>query len=122
MTKAPSPDVLQISPEKVCDLIALARESQIGNGGVDSGEPLGDSATTSQELKSFFEGLNVDERLDLVCLMWVGRGTYELEEWAEARKTAKEEATHSTSDYLLGTSLLADYLEEGLGAFGFSCS
>lgn len=122
MTKAPSPDVLQIAPEKVCNPIALARESQIGGGGADSGEPLGDSATVSQELQSFFEGLNVDGRLALVCLLWIGRGTYEPEEWAEARKTAKEEATHSTSDYLLGTPLLADYLEEGLGVFGFSCS
>ena len=36
------------------------------------------------------------------------------------RKVAAAEATHSASEYLLGTPLLADYLEDGLEAMGFS--
>ena len=69
-----------------------------------------------QQVRGLIDGLNEDESYDLVALMWVGRGTYSLDEFQEARKVAQEEATQSTSDYLLGTPLLADFLEEGLNA------
>ena len=69
-----------------------------------------------QQVRGLIDGLNEDESYDLVALMWVGRGTYGLDEFQEARKVAQEEATQSTSDYLLGTPLLADFLEEGLNA------
>lgn len=69
-----------------------------------------------QELNAFFEDLNEDEELDLVALMWVGRGTYEADDFAEARDVARSEKTHSTQEYLLGTPLLADHLEDGLTA------
>lgn len=71
-----------------------------------------------EELASFFEDLNEDEELDLVALMWIGRGTFEVDDWEEARETAAKEATQTTADYLLGTPLLAEHLENGLEAFG----
>lgn len=52
--------------------------------------------------------------------MWVGRGTYATAQWKEARFVAAEEATHLTSEYLLGTPLLADYLEDGLYQLGYT--
>jgi hypothetical protein len=55
--------------------------------------------------------------MSLVALMWVGRGDYELEEWDEALKFAEETWTDHTAEYLVGTSLLADYLAEGLQQF-----
>jgi hypothetical protein len=64
------------------------------------------------------EGLDEDESLDLVALMWIGRGDFEPEEWEEARQLAREAATLSTADYLKGVPLLADYLEAGLEAVG----
>jgi len=67
-----------------------------------------------QQIRGIIDGLNEDEAYDLVALMWIGRGTYGIDEFQDARKVACQEATQSTSDYLLGTPLLADFLEEGL--------
>ena len=72
------------------------------------------------ELVEYIDDLNEDEAIDLVCLMWIGRGTYSVDQLAEARQVAVEEATHKTSDYLLGTPMLSDYLEAGLIEFGFT--
>lgn len=72
------------------------------------------------ELGEFIEELNEDERIDLVVLMWVGRGTYSAEELERARETARREATHATSEYLLSTPLVGDYLADGLEAFGLT--
>jgi hypothetical protein len=60
--------------------------------------------------------LNEDEESDLVALAWVGRGTYDVADWDEARRTAREERTTRTEKYLLGMPMLADYLAEGLDA------
>jgi hypothetical protein len=61
--------------------------------------------------------LNEDERMRLVALAWVGRGTYSKEEWREAIATAKSEHSRRTAEYLLGMPLLGDYLEDGLAQF-----
>ncbi|NQW11481.1 MAG: DUF3775 domain-containing protein [Alphaproteobacteria bacterium] len=47
----------------------------------------------------------VDLMIDLVALMWIGRGTFDAETFEVARSTARDEAVHSTSDYLLGSPL-----------------
>ncbi len=70
-----------------------------------------------QELKSTIEDLEPDQQVSLVSLMWVGRGDYSLDEWDEAIEYAEDTWTEHTADYLIGTSLLADYLEEGLQQF-----
>jgi len=70
-----------------------------------------------EELESFFEDLNEDEELDLIALMWIGRGTYDAEDWEEAREVAAKEATQSTAGYILGTPLFAEHLESALEAF-----
>ena len=85
-------------------------ESQDNIQEMDTEDPI------QQQVRGLIDGLNEDESYDLVALMWVGRGTYGIDEFQEARKVAQEEATQSTSDYLLGTPLLADFLEEGLNA------
>lgn len=85
-------------------------ESQANIHEMDTEDPL------QQQVRGLIDGLNDDESYDLVVLMWIGRGTYGIDEFQEARKVAQEEATQSTSDYLLGTPLLADFLEEGLSA------
>lgn len=69
------------------------------------------------ELKSTIEDLEPDQQVSLVALMWVGRGDYSLEEWDEAIEFAEDTWTEHTADYLIGTSLLADYMEEGLEQF-----
>jgi len=72
------------------------------------------------ELGEFIDELNEDERIDLVVLMWIGRGTYGVDELDRARDTARREATHTASEYLLSTPLVGDYLADGLEAFGLS--
>lgn len=67
-----------------------------------------------QELKTTIEDLEPDQQVSLVALMWVGRGDFSTTEWAEAVKSAEESWNDHTADYLIGTSLLADYLAEGL--------
>lgn len=126
----------EINTDKICYLIIKAREFDVkvgveepepGGNPVDSGslEVLQDYADdpTYQEIKSFVDDLNEDEQIDLVALMWVGRGDYSAEEWGDAREEAqraRDEHGH-TADYLLGAPLVGDYLEEGLSQFGGSC-
>jgi Protein of unknown function (DUF3775) len=76
--------------------------------------------STREELQDAIDGLNIDEREELLALTWLGRGDYEAAEWPEALRQAREAATATESEYLLGTPLLADYLEEGATALGVS--
>lgn len=75
---------------------------------------------TAQELRGAIDGLNVDEREELLALVWLGRGDYDAENWSEALQQARQTRTATETDYLLGTPLLADYLEEGVSALGLS--
>jgi len=62
---------------------------------------------------------NVDEQIDLVTLAWLGGGDGDLDSWDELRSEARTHNNH-TAAYLLGTPLLADYLEDALSQFGES--
>lgn len=75
---------------------------------------------TAQELRDAIDGLNVDEREELLALMWLGRGDYDAASWRDALRQARETRTAAETDYLLGTPLLADYLEQGVDALGLS--
>ena len=121
--------MLDIAPEKVAHIIVLAREldSKVGawDGDIDENDP--DSILEARandpleaELREFIADLNVDEQVSLVALMWVGRGTYEPEDWDEAVDTARSERVNKTENYLLGVPMLSDYLEEGLDRMGVS--
>jgi len=122
-----------IAPEKVGHVIVKAREygAKVGawNDTTDEGDAEEDPAAiledfaddpTADELAGFIGALNDDEQAALVALAWVGRGTFEAEEFAEAMETARSERANATSKYLLGMPLLADYLEEGLEKLGYS--
>jgi len=125
---------LEISTESVCFIIFEAREVEAqlemieddhGSDLVD-GEHYGviereDDDPTYDEVKQFIESLSLDEQCDLVALAWVGRGDFDLGEWAEARELARDRHNEHTAEYLLGMPLLADYLQAGLDAFGISC-
>jgi hypothetical protein len=75
---------------------------------------------TEQELRDAIDGLNVDEREELLALMWLGRGDYDAQSWAEALRQARDSRTSTETEYLVGTPLLGDYLEEGAEALGLS--
>lgn len=125
--------MLEMSPEKVAHVIVKSREfdAKVAIWDEPSSESdtddLGDailedraSDATRSEVADFIANLNEDEQVNLVALVWVGRGTYSAEEFAEAVDMARAERTNPTEDYLLGIPLLADYLEEGLEKMGYS--
>ncbi|MBD3664377.1 DUF3775 domain-containing protein [Sulfitobacter aestuariivivens] len=72
------------------------------------------------ELRGFLETLNEEEQQSLIAVMWIGRGSFEPDDLAEALMTARQEANTPTADYLIGTPLFADHLEAGMEALGLS--
>jgi hypothetical protein len=99
---------MDIGTDQVGEVILLAREMTEQFTGAD------------EQFDGLIEGLNEDQRLDLVALCWIGRGDFEPEEWDEARQTAAEEATLTVAEYLKGVDHLAEHLEAGLEAMGIS--
>jgi Protein of unknown function (DUF3775) len=75
---------------------------------------------TEQELRDAIDSLGVLERQEVLALMWLGRGDYDADSWPEALRQAREITIASVTDYLIGTPLLGDYLEEGAAALGLS--
>lgn len=73
---------------------------------------------TRRELIAAIRSLNDDERVELLALMWVGRGDFSAAEWEDALSTARERHNGREARYLIGTPLLGDYVEEGLAALG----
>lgn len=126
--------MLGIAVEKVCFSILKARafdakveivEPEPGSNPSDDDmrEVLEDYADdpTFLELKDFIESLNEEEQVNLVALVWLGRGTFSEDEWEAALAEAQAAHNDHTADYLLGMPLLGDYLEEGLSQLGYSC-
>ena len=95
--------MLDISTGKVVRVIALAREY-----GPDH-----------PHLREYIGSLNDDEKVSLVACMWIGRESFSAEEVAEAIRTAEEERSAPTEDYLSGIPELADHLEAGMEALGY---
>lgn len=93
-----------ISVNKVAAVIVMARELDRAEG----------------ELRAFIDRMDEEEQAELVTIMWIGRGAFEVDDWEEAFATAIREATTPTADYLIGTPHLADHLESGLDALGIS--
>jgi hypothetical protein len=127
---------LSISTEKVCFVVVKAREFDVkdvsttpddGSNPTDDGmiEVLEDRPDDPvvQELVAFIEAMSEDEQVDLISLVWLGRGDRTLDEWDELRADVASEYNRRTAaSYLLGTPLLPDYLEEALAQLGLSCN
>ena len=64
--------------------------------------------------------MNEDEQIDLVALMWLGRGDGDLDNWRDLRAQASQAHNNRTASYLTETPMLADYLEEAMSQFGAS--
>jgi hypothetical protein len=75
---------------------------------------------TAAELKEALETLNDDQRDEMVALTWVGRGDFTSEDWDEAISAARDRHNGDEARYLMGTPLLADYLEEGAAQLGYA--
>jgi hypothetical protein len=129
---------MDIALDKVCDIIVRARAIDVRDGDAEtiSGSNPTDDANaltlveseddaTEEEMREVIAGLNVDERHDLIALVYIGRGDLEPEEWVEAVRLAREREdamSISAADWLLGIPNLPDLLDEGLAALGRSCA
>ncbi len=130
----PPVDAISIDPEQVCFIIVKAREldAKVAPDDPDSGSNASDDNEidvledfaddpTLQELTEAIDALNADQHAELLAMLWLGRGDWELDDWDEALTEAGNTVTRSFSSYLVGTPLLGDYLEEGYTALGYSC-
>lgn len=125
---------LAVNPDVVCRLIDLAREFHAQEQVVIPDEPGGpedDWPTqvlashagdpTLEEFRYIVEDLEPDQQQQVVALLWLGRGDYELDEWQDALDYAADAWNTATADYLISHPMLADYLTEGLDQHGHRC-
>lgn len=125
---------LSISEQKLCFIIAKAREFDVKDVVTDPDDASNatDDAMISvledhkddpvvQELTAVIFAMSEDEQIDLVTLTWLGRGDGTIEDWSELRAEAARAHNRRTASYLLGIPLLSDYLEEAISQFGISC-
>ena len=125
--------MLTISPEKVFFVIVKGREFAAKDAVTDP-DPASSGADDHmisvledheddpayEEVCGFINALSEDEQIDLVALAWLGRGEYTSDDWEEVRGEAAEAHNERTAEYLLGTPLAPDFLEEGLAKLGIT--
>jgi hypothetical protein len=133
MPDADAPE-LSLSPQKLCFIIAKAREFDVKDAVTDPGDSSNatDDGMLSvledhrddpvvQEITAVIRSMTEDEQIDLVALTWLGRGDGTLDDWDELRAEAARAHNQRTAQYLLGTPLLPDFLDEAAAQFGISC-
>jgi hypothetical protein len=125
--------MLKTPLDQLAYLIEKAREFDAETAPVDSAsgsnpsddkdvgilEATGDNPT-EEELAGALNGLDDEQRIEVLALMWLGRGDFDRDEWREALDQAREVHNENETSYLMGTPLLADYLEIGLDRLGYS--
>lgn len=126
--------MIETNPQVVCNLIELAREFHAQQTVTIDDEPEGlghdpesnfleahASDPVLEEFRSVVQDLAPQEQQQVVALLWLGRGDYELDEWDDAVAYAADAWTPSTADYLIAHPMLAEYLTTGLEQHGHSC-
>lgn len=126
------PVELNIGLDKLQDIVLKARAFDLEDfpDEVDPGSEVDEAQNreerldegddpTEAELRELIDDLNDDEAVDLIALVWIGRGDFGIEELAEARELARERHEGSSSRYLMGIPTLAEYIAEGLAAAGY---
>jgi len=124
--------MLGINPEEVRLIIQKAhqfhaKESVVIPEEGDSGgedwamQVLADHASDPayQELKYEIDSLEPEQQANLTAMVWLGRGDYSADEWESALEDARGSWNPRTAEYLIGTPLVADYLEEALSELGY---
>jgi hypothetical protein len=124
---------LRINPDKVCEFIEAGRELA---GRVPS--TAGDRTTTGDDspltfmvqreddptrqlMAEFVGGLNIEEQEDLLALLYLGRGDFDLDSWDEAVAEARTRIDARDADFMIGDPGLPEYLGAALDAFGKTC-
>jgi Protein of unknown function (DUF3775) len=133
LTAATGRTMLKIPLEQLAFIVEKAREFDAETAPVDA-DPgshpdddddraiLEDTCDnpTRQELVAALEALDDEQRTEILALLWLGRGDFDVAEWHDAMVQAREIRNEHEIAYLIGTPLLADYLEEAISALGFS--
>lgn len=132
MAEEPLPD-LSLSTEKLCFIVAKAREFDVKDVATNPGDAsnaaddgmrsvLEDNADdpVAQELAAVIFAMTEDEQIDLVTLIWLGRGDGTLADWNELRSEAARIHNNRTAAYVRGIPLVADYLAEAMSQFGIT--
>jgi hypothetical protein len=125
---------LRISTDKVCQFLEAAREvagkvpATTGDDtstGDDSPlvfiEENGDPDPVREQMVEFVSGLNVEEQVDLLALVFLGRGDFALSEWDDALAEATERIRDGDADFMIGDRALPSHLGDALDAFGKTC-
>lgn len=126
--------MLNINPETVCFILLKAREFHAKEAVTIPEEPnspaddwalqiLADHIDDLclEEIEVTVNDLDPDQEIELVALMWLGRGDYDLDDWDAALEEVAAELTDHTPRYLLAHPMVSDYLYEGLMLHGYSC-
>ena len=126
--------MLDVNPETVCRLMNLAREFHAQEHVVMPDEPASlaedlpitilathSDDSTLDEFRSIIEDLEPRQQQQVVGLLWIGRGDYDLDEWEMVLEQAKDQWNEYTADYLIAHPLLADHLQDGLELHGHRC-
>lgn len=124
---------MALSPDAAFFILLKAREfdEKVEQTDPDSGSNAADDQevailedapddATYDELVAAIEGLTDEEQIDLISLIWVGRGDFSLAEWDEARAAAADIGRERAPRYVAGIPLVSDYLEDALGQLGHS--
>lgn len=126
--------MLNVNPETVCRLIALAHVFHAKEAVVIPQEPTSPSDDWAlqvladhgddevfQEFESIIDDLEPDQQQQVVALLWLGRGDAGLDDWAALLEQASDAWNERTAEYLIAHPFLADHLLEGLDLHGYSC-
>lgn len=128
---------LETPLESICRLIVRAREwdSQVPDNQDDISEDDDPANQDDQydvmidekneaveaEIEALLDDLAEDEVAEVLALAWIGRGTFEPEDWEDALAEASDGESEDASAQLMDMPMLAAYLDSGLAAFGLSC-
>lgn len=122
---------LTLKPEEAYFILLKAREfdEQVdrSDSDPDAGEDVDDGGAevaaddeTLEELTGALRALNDDARLDLIALIWIGRGDFSFAEWKDAREAAADIGRGRFPRYIAGIPLVSDYLDDSLSQLGWS--
>lgn len=123
---------LAVTPDNVLRLTQLAREFHAQDAVVMPDAPgsiMGDWSqhalaghegdASLSEFRSIVSDLEPDQQMEVVALLWVGRGDYDAEEWEQAVADARDAWNLRTADYLIAHPMLAEQIEEGMQLLGY---
>lgn len=129
--------MLNVNPETVCFIISRTREFQAKEGVTFPEELVPGSENEYdwlqiladhkddmmyKEAYSAIEDLEPDQKIELLALMYLGRGDYDAEDWQGARMEAKNNLPSDLTEYLFAKPQIAYYLDKGLEMLGYDCN